>query len=71
VLPQPVRNSNRLDAGGFPPRRLIAVPVNLTMMGAAERHGKLIANFAAQRARLHESEMMRFGRLPPAPKTRL
>jgi hypothetical protein len=71
VLPQPVRNSDRVDAGGRPPRRLIAVPVDLAMVGTAERHGKLIANFAAQGARLHESEMMRFGRLPPAPKTRL
>ena len=36
------------------------------MMDAAERHGEFIAGLAAERPRLHESEVMRVGMLAPA-----
>jgi hypothetical protein len=42
--------------------------VNLTVVGAAERHRILVADFAAQGPRLHEAQVMRLGRLPLAPK---
>jgi hypothetical protein len=38
------RSRSPADAGGLPPRRLVAVPVKGTMVGAAERHRELIAN---------------------------
>ena len=71
VLPQPVRHRHRVDVRGLPPRRLIAVPVKGTMVGAAERHRELIADPAAQGPRLHESEVMGVARLPPAQEARL
>jgi hypothetical protein len=71
VPPQPVGHSDRIDSCRLPPRRLIAVPVNLTMVSAAERHHELVAGFPAQRSRLHEPEVMRFGRLALASKTGL
>ena len=39
------------------------------MVSAAERHRILVADFAAQGARLHEAQVMRLGGLPLAPKT--
>jgi hypothetical protein len=42
--------------------------VNITMVGAAERHRVLVTDFAAQGPRLHEAQVMRLGRLPLAPK---
>jgi hypothetical protein len=71
VLPQPVRHRHRVDVGGLPPRRLIAVPVEGAMVGAAERHRELIADPASQGPRLHESEVMGVARLPPAEEARL
>jgi hypothetical protein len=41
------------------------------MVGAAERHRILVADFAAQGPRLHEAQVMRLGGLPLAAKTRL
>ena len=66
VLPQPVRDRPGVEAGGRPPRRLIAVPVKGTMMGATERDRVLIADPAAQSLGLHESQVMGVARLPPA-----
>jgi hypothetical protein len=42
--------------------------VNFTMVGAAERHRILVADFAAQGPRLHEAQVMGLGGLPLAPK---
>jgi hypothetical protein len=71
VLPQLVGNTDRIDADRRPPRRLIPVPVNLTMVGAAERHGVLVADLAAQRPRLREAQVMRLTGLPLTSKARL
>ena len=49
VLPQPLGNHRGVDAGGRPPRHLIAVPVNGAMVGAAERNGEFVADPAPQR----------------------
>jgi len=38
------------------------------MVGAAERHRVLVADFAAQGPRLHEAQMMGLGGLPLAPE---
>jgi hypothetical protein len=65
VLPQPVRNGDRVDASERPPCRLIAAPVKGTMMSTAQRHRELIADPAAQSPWLHESEVMGVARLPP------
>jgi hypothetical protein len=63
-----VGHSERVDAGRRPPGRLVTLSVNLTMVGAAERHRVLVADFAAQGPGLHESQVMRLGGLPLAPK---
>ena len=36
------------------------------MMPAAERHGKLVADFETERSGLRKPQMMRIGRLPAA-----
>jgi hypothetical protein len=41
------------------------------MVGAAQRHRVLAADFAAQGPRLHEAQVMGLGGLPFAPKARL
>ena len=71
MLPQPVRNRHCVDAGGRPPRRLVAMPVKGTMMGAAERDRELIADPSTQSLGLHESQVMGVARLPPAKKAGL
>ena len=64
VLPQPVGNSDRVDAGRRPPYRLVATPVKGAMMGAAQGNRELVADPAAQGPWLHESEVMGVARLP-------
>jgi hypothetical protein len=57
-----VADRYRVDAGGLPPRCLIAVRMNGTMVGAAEWNGEFIADPAPHGPRLHEShesEVMR------------
>ena len=46
--------------------RLVATSVKGAVVGAAQRHGELIADPAAQGPRLHKSEVMGVARLPPA-----
>jgi hypothetical protein len=71
VLPQPLGNRDRVDAGGLPPCRLVAVAVKGAVVGAAERHGELVADPAPQGPRLHEPQMMRVRRAPSADKAGL
>jgi hypothetical protein len=54
-----------IDALRLPPGDLIAGAMQVTVMDAAERHRELIAHFAAQRARLHEAQMMGIAGLAP------
>ena len=44
---------------GFTPRFFIAAAMNLTMMRATERYRGLVADFATERTRLREAQMVR------------
>ena len=46
-VPKLLRDRDRRHLHVRPPGRLVAVPVQLPMMLAAERHGELIAHFPA------------------------
>ena len=61
VLPQPVRNSDCVDASGRPPCRLVATAMDFAMMPATERHNKLIADLATERPWLGKAKMVRVG----------
>jgi 7-keto-8-aminopelargonate synthetase-like enzyme len=58
LKPKRVRRRQRIYSGFVPPHLLIATAMDLAMMRAAQRHRKLIAHLAAERARLHEAEVM-------------
>ena len=45
--------------------------MQLAMMSPAERHRKLVADFATERTRLREAQMVWIGRSPPADQARL
>ena len=55
----------------LPPSLLIADAVNRAVMGATKRDREFIARLAAERARLHESQVMGVGRLAGAEEARL
>jgi hypothetical protein len=59
ALPKRECNRHRIDPDTRPPRCLIPVPVKLAMMKATYRDRVLIADLAAQRARLGKAKMMR------------
>ena len=71
LVPQPLRNSHGVEIHRHPPCRLIASPMEGTVMGPAERDGKLIADPAPQGAWLHEPQVMRVRRAPSAHKAGL
>src|SRR5262249_19340131 len=60
-----------IDAGLFPPGFFVASAMHSAVMRAAERDGEFIAGFAAERARLHKSDVMRIRRLAAAQEARL
>jgi hypothetical protein len=62
VLPQLSGTSNRVDLGRFPPLRFIASTMEDTMVRTAKGHCELVADPAAQGARLCESQVMRVRR---------
>jgi hypothetical protein len=70
-LPQFSGNGDRIKLDRFPPCRLIASPMEGTMMGPAQRDRKLIADPTPQVAWLHEPQMMRVRRAPSADKAGL
>jgi hypothetical protein len=55
----------------LPPRTFTAAPMDLTVMGAADRHGEFVADLAAKCTSLREAEMMRIRRPPTANQARL
>ena len=71
VLPQLLGNRDRVDAGGLPPIDLVAMPVNVPMVGAAERNGEFVADPTPHGSRLHEPQMVSVRRLPSAQEARL
>ena len=56
---------------GLPPVLFMSGLMQLAVVEAAERHGVLIAHFAAHRARLSKAQMMRVGRLSTTDQTGL
>jgi hypothetical protein len=71
VLPQSLRNNDRIKLNGFPPCCLVATAMEDTMVRAAEGNRKLIADSAPQRARLGKSQVMGIRRPASAQKARL
>jgi hypothetical protein len=48
-----------MDSG--PPRRLIAVPMQLVVVEAADWNRELVADLSPESARLRKAQMMRIG----------
>ena len=71
ALPKCKRNRHRINPDTRPPRRLVPVPVEFTMMETTNRDRVLIADFAAQCTRLCKAKMMRVGRFAAAYQARL
>src|SRR5262245_47527511 len=70
-FPEPAGNLDRVKAGLPPPRALVMGAMHRTMMPATKRDRELIADLAAERARLGETEMMGVRGLAAAHQTRL
>ena len=60
-----------VDAGVLPPDGFITDAVHQSMMDAAERHRELVAHLAAERAWLHESQVVRIRRFARTQEARL
>lgn len=73
LLPQILGDQKRIDiaVNRLPPFGFIAGLVQLTMMGAAERNGELIAHFEPQRAGLGKAQVMGIRGGAAAEQTRL
>src|SRR5262245_33097619 len=66
VLPELTGDLDWIDASLLPPGFLIADAMHCAVMRTAERHCKFVARFAAERARLHKSDVMRIRGLAAA-----
>ncbi|MGB8045758.1 MAG: hypothetical protein WCF66_22665 [Pseudolabrys sp.] len=64
LLPKTSSDLKSIDLQVLPPRLLIASPMHLPMVPAAERHGELVADLKTDRPRLCKAEMMGIRRLP-------
>jgi hypothetical protein len=71
IVPKSLVDLQCINIKILPPRYFIASLMQLTVMAAAERHGKLIADLEAQGPGLRKAQMMRIGRLAPADQARL
>jgi hypothetical protein len=71
VLPKLSRNINRINFDGSPPFCFIASTMEDTMVRTAKGHGELVADPAAQGARLCKSQVMGVGRPASAQQARL
>jgi len=60
-----------IDASLLPPGFFVARAMHRAVMRSAERDSEFIAGFAAERARLHKSDVMRIRRLAAAQQARL
>ena len=58
VLPEPARDRQRIDLGLLPPRGLVTMPVQLSMVDTAHRDSELVTDFAPERAGLGKAQMM-------------
>src|SRR5262245_25821500 len=70
-FPEPASDLNRVNAGLPPPSAFVAGAMRGPVIHAAERDGKFVARFAAQRAWLHVAQMMGIGWLAAAHEARL
>jgi hypothetical protein len=59
VLPKLARDFEGLDSGPMPPGFLVLCPMNFPVVNPAERDGELVACLAAERTRLHVSQVVR------------
>ena len=71
MLPQPLRDRQRVEVCSLPPYAFVAALMEFTMVSTAEWHGELIANFAPERPALRELKMMRVRRAAAAGDARL
>ena len=69
--PQFERERHRIDVDRRPPRGFIAVSVNLAMVKPANRDRVLVGDLPSERARLGETNVMRFARNSAADNARL
>jgi hypothetical protein len=63
LLPESFRNCERVDIKRLPPCLFIAGLVQLTVVPATERDGKLVTHFPAEGSRLRVAHVMRVRRL--------
>ena len=70
LQPQRTGCDRGVDAEMAPPGRFIAAAVHFAMMAAAQRHGKLVADPAPERARLHEAQVVGIRRAAAADQAR-
>jgi hypothetical protein len=59
LFPEPAGNLDRVDAGLPPPRALVAGAMHRTVMPSAKWDRELIADLAAERTGLGETEVVR------------
>src|SRR5947208_8191295 len=71
VLPELTGDLGGIDASLLPPGFFVAGAMHRAVMRAAEWDGKFIACFAAERAWLHKSDVMRIRGLAAAQQARL
>src|SRR5262249_36384275 len=71
LSPELTGDLNGVDAGGLPPRLLVAGAMDGPVMRAAERDGEFVARFAAKRPWLQVTKMMRIGLFAAADEARL
>ena len=71
MLPEPFGQGQWINFDTLPPCDLCTMPVQLTVMDPAQRDSELIADFAAERARLSKTQMMRVRWRAPAYQARL
>ena len=64
--PKLVSHAHRLDAELPPPSDLVAGPMQIAMMGTAERHRELIADLEAKASWLREAQVVGIRRLASA-----
>jgi hypothetical protein len=69
LFPEPAGNLDRIDAGLPPPGALVVRAMHRPMMPATERDRVLIADLAAERAGLGESEVVGVRRFAAAHET--
>ena len=60
-----------VDPGSAPPSDLITMTMKLAVMSPTQRHGELVADLAAKRPALGETQVMGVGRFAAADQTGL